>query len=304
MGLFTKKDPCAICGGKVKALIPWKVDGQLVCNDCYGRVDLPLDTVNSMTMDEFRSYLAFRDENAQLKQQFQITQKVDFGVFEDKLVFDTGNSLFCMNADLKSTVFEGKDIKTFVIREDGTPLFEGSAAGLVCYNSAVPDRLALMSPMLQQMAMMKRMQREEERRARQEGNDSYIPRYYEDIAEPFEKYIVEIYCNHPYWNILTVEKKGPTFNNEYPSASDYLREYQEGAEIMRQLAHALMAVAFPGATEQRVGAVTAAANGQSAAAPASSVDVVEEIRRFKELMEQGILTEDEFAAKKRKLLGI
>ena len=34
MGLFGKKDPCAICGGKVKGLLPWKIDGQLICNEC------------------------------------------------------------------------------------------------------------------------------------------------------------------------------------------------------------------------------------------------------------------------------
>ena len=34
MGLFNKKDPCAICGGKVKGLFPWHVGGELVCNEC------------------------------------------------------------------------------------------------------------------------------------------------------------------------------------------------------------------------------------------------------------------------------
>ncbi|MBR6677388.1 MAG: SHOCT domain-containing protein [Oscillospiraceae bacterium] len=35
-----------------------------------------------------------------------------------------------------------------------------------------------------------------------------------------------------------------------------------------------------------------------------SVDAVSEIQRFKALVDQGILTEEEFAAKKRQLLGI
>ena len=51
MGLFTKKDPCAICGEKVKGLLPWKVEGQYVCNDCYGVVDIQGDA-NKMTMQE------------------------------------------------------------------------------------------------------------------------------------------------------------------------------------------------------------------------------------------------------------
>jgi len=40
------------------------------------------------------------------------------------------------------------------------------------------------------------------------------------------------------------------------------------------------------------------------ATPAAAPDVVEEIQRFKALMDQGIITEEEFAAKKRQLLGI
>ena len=40
-----------------------------------------------------------------------------------------------------------------------------------------------------------------------------------------------------------------------------------------------------------------------AAAPAEQVDVVEQLKKFAELRDQGILTEEEFAAQKAKLLG-
>ena len=33
MGLFNKKGPCAICGGKVKGLFPDRVGEELVCSD-------------------------------------------------------------------------------------------------------------------------------------------------------------------------------------------------------------------------------------------------------------------------------
>lgn len=304
MGLFTKKDPCAICGGKVTGLFPWKVEGQLVCKECYGHVDLPDGMVNSMSMDEFNAYRMFRDENDQLKQQFQTTQKVDLGVFADKIVFDTVNGLFCMKADLTSTIFEKKNIKSFVIREDGAPLYEGSAAGLVCYTSTVPDRVAFMSPMLQQIRMMKERERQEEMRAKREGNDNYIHRSYNDVEEPFEKFLIEIHCEHPYWKLLTAERNGPTFDNERPYAQEYLRQYQEGAESMGQLARALMELAFPGAPEQRAGGNVTVVGQSVAAAPATSADVVAEIQRFKELVDLGVITEEEFAAKKRQLLGI
>ena len=41
-----------------------------------------------------------------------------------------------------------------------------------------------------------------------------------------------------------------------------------------------------------------------APATAAPVNTVAEIKRFKDLLEQGVITEEEFAAKKRQLLGI
>ena len=55
MGLFTKKDPCAICGGKVKGLFAWKIDGQYVCDDCHGVIDVP-GGGNDMSMEQFLAY--------------------------------------------------------------------------------------------------------------------------------------------------------------------------------------------------------------------------------------------------------
>ena len=149
--------------------------------------------------------------------------------------------------------------------------------------------------------MKKKVMKEMERRARRDGNDDYIPSYCDDLAEPFEKFVVEIQCEHPYWKTITADKDGPTFNDDNPSAQRYLTAYQEGVEIMRQMARALMAVAFPGAPELRAGA---GAVPTAPAAPAAAADVVAEIQRFKELVDLGVLTEEEFAAKKRQLLGI
>ena len=40
------------------------------------------------------------------------------------------------------------------------------------------------------------------------------------------------------------------------------------------------------------------------ASPAANVDAVAEIKRYKDLLEQGAITEEEFTAKKKQLLGI
>ena len=88
MGLFAKRPPCPICGGKVKGLLTWKVGGEKVCDDCYGFVDLPDKMVDTMSIEEFKQYMVFRDENDVLRQEFQETQRIDFGWLDTKFLFD------------------------------------------------------------------------------------------------------------------------------------------------------------------------------------------------------------------------
>ena len=73
---------------------------------------------------------------------------------------------------------------------------------------------------------------------------------------------------------------------------------------MKQFATALRDIAFPNAPIQQDTPTSPAAAYYGGNAPATGVDTVEEIRRFKALMDQGIITEEEFAAKKTQLLGI
>lgn len=307
MGLFGKKKTCAICGGKVPALFPWKVGGQLVCNICHGQVDLPDGVESSMTLEEFQTYCQFREENLQLKQQFHVTQKVDFGWLDDKFLFDMSNGLLCMDKNLNKTIFKGSQVKSFVIKEDNAPLFEGSPAGLICYTSTVPDRAMAMAPQINQFRMQAQMQRNLERIADRLDNDQNNSTYHStsiDIPEPFKKFLVEIQFEHPYWHVFSADMTGPTFDNDIPDVDDYLRDYKNRAAIMEQLARALMELSFPSAPKQRLGPTTAPMAGQTIVTPTAPVDAVAEIQRFKDLMDQGIITEEEFAAKKRQLLGI
>jgi len=295
MGLFTKKDPCAICGGKVKGLFAWSIEGRYICNDCYGNVDLPGNLANHMTMAEFCDYRAFREENQQLKQQFQISQEIDFGFFDDKLVFDMGNKLFCLDKHLNKTIFAGSQIRSFMIKEDTALLFEGSAEGLIRHESTVPERVMNMSHLFRMRQMQQSLERmQDDKDQRPQNAQNY------DIPEPFQKFYVEIELDHPYWQVLTIDMEGPKFNNADPSINDYLNHYNDKVMIMDQLAQALMNVAFSEAPRK----ATAIGASVAPTATAPTTDAVEEIKRFKALLDQGIITEEEFTAKKRQLLGI
>lgn len=301
MGLFTKKDPCVFCGGKVKGLFPTKIEGKYVCSDCYGDVDLPSERKKDMTLQFFRDYMAFREENAALREKFQTTEKIDFGFFDTKFMFDTTNQLLCMDKDLSKTIFEGKNIRSFLIKEDSRVLFEGTAEGLRYFESTVPESAMALLPQITQFNVRMEMYRELERmRDNKDDNDNNRPqRPYINLPEPFRNFNVEIYFDHPYWSEFTADMSGPTFDTERPSVDEYLSTYRERAATMKQLAQALMAVAFPGAPE-----VNGSAPVTAPAAAAPAVDAVAEIQRYKQLLDQGIISEEEFTAKKRQLMGL
>ena len=187
-------------------------------------------------------------------------------------------------------------------------MFEGSAAGLICHTSTVPDRALAMTSQINHFHMQMEMHRNAERmRDRMDGdrnNDRLHPAPRFDIPEPFQKFNVRITFDHPYWDIFTADMGGPTFNHSNPDVTDYLRDYNNKVMVMEQLARALMELSFPGTPEQRFGMGAPMMFGQTVAVPNVSVDAVAEIQRLKALMDQGIITEEEYVAKKRQLLGI
>ena len=75
----------------------------------------------------------------------------------------------------------------------------------------------------------------------------------------------------------------------------------EACGVATTMALALRRVAFPNAPEKKVSGVGEPAAVQ-AAAPA--VDTVTEIKKYKALLEEGVITEEEFAAKKKQLMGL
>lgn len=296
MGLFTsKKNPCVICGGATPRIFARMVEDRPLCGDCSGRIDIEPCLQENLTVQSLKEHLAFLDKNQVLRDNFIISKKLDFGFFGEKIIFDLENKLFCMSGEPDKMVFEGSLLKSFTISEDYTPLFQGSQEGLKRYNSSVPDRVADLIPRIEMIRLTERMNNRLDKGA--DNKDTYRPRV--DIPKPFEKFRIELKLDHPYWHTIEFSVSGPDFNNSRPDANDYLREYYEDASGMEELASALMAIAFEGAGE-----IAAGADNPANPAASAAVDSIEEIRRYKALVEEGIITEEEFTAKKRQLLGI
>lgn len=303
MALFGKKKEaefCALCGkerkgGILLGMFQSSVDGHYVCNDCYGDVDVSSDILHKMTVEDFKSYCIFRENNKKLKEKFTITNTIDFGTFDDKIVFDHKHRLMCMNKRLNKTIFESGSIASFVIREDDKVIFEGCADGLNTCESDVCNEISLMRTAFADYQQdvnafnLSLLQMEAEQREAEKAN---VPKF--NSPEPFQDFYVELNFNHPYWTSVTLDMKGPRFTDKETCLDDYLTAYRLGFDTMKQLADELMYFAF-----------SAAGTVAPSAEPAlSQKDIAEALIKLKQLLDMGVITEEEFSAKKNHLLGM
>ena len=93
----------------------------------------------------------------------------------------------------------------------------------------------------------------------------------------------------------------PSFDRNYPSVDGYLSEYDGKVEEMHVLAQNLMQIMNPSAPEIREEIGKTKTVASQIIPPVSGAD---EIQKYKALLDSGAITEEEFAAKKKQLLGI
>lgn len=298
MGLFDKRPPCAICGGKVKGLLPWKIEGNYICDDCHGVIDA--QNGNDFTMEQFLKYRDFREQNQALREQFRVDEIVEFGFLSEKFVFDYEHSLFCMDKNLNKTIFHGSELKSFMISEDGAPLLEGSAKGFIHHESRVPQRIDELLPQVNQMLIQRQMQESMERLANRDKEvRPAIPVLI--FLSRSRNSTLSCISSIPIGAFTSLSAPAPLSIGDVPDLNQYRIEYDESVQHLETLANALAKVAgFPQESATPGQTVAAAA----AAAVAAPTDAVAEIKKYKDLLDSGIITEEEFAAKKKQLMGI
>ena len=275
MTLFSNKPPCPICGGRISWLLPSKVEDEYICGTCHNKIDMETDKANHLTMQSFKEYLTFYDQNQLLRGQFVCSETIDLGRWDAKIIFDYQNKLFSMSKNPDKTVFEGNQLKSFTITEDGSPLFEGSAKGIRRYASTVPKSAMALEPQITSFVMNRQVARALNKR--EDGKeDGTAPMQVFAVPEPFRAFHVELHVDHPYWTVITCDMDGPRFDNDLPDVSIYLCSYQRCMEEIEKLVAAFRMVAFPNAPEQSVGSGTAQAVHTTMAPPA---DAVEEIKK-------------------------
>ena len=298
MGLFTNnKKLCPICGSPTPRLLASAVEGQNLCKECAAKIDLPDGVFNSMTLDDFREYIKCYDANKPLRDSFTETYRYDFG--------------FAM---------EPSDIKSFRILEDGEVLYEGEKGNFRSYKSNIKERLDELKPRIDeyrmlrhQYEMMEEMRRNMEDSRRDDNFRRDDPDYRDRMTEPdfnipnpIEKFAVEITLEHPYWKSFYKETGAPKFNSDQPSTIDYLDDYTQKTEGLHALAQNLMQIIDPQVQEQVIDLHAATQSTQSApqAAPVQAEDPTVALPKYKALLDAGVITAEEFEAKKKQLLGL
>lgn len=309
MGLFSNnKKPCPLCGSPTPRLLATKVEDMPLCKECAGKIDLPDGALDRMTLAQLEQYMAFYEENAALRETFSEDYRYGFGLLSGALVVDSAHRLLRIKAYDSALVFGPENLQSFRILEDSDPLFTGNADGLTCHHSDVPDKVEALIPSIDQFMRrkqdfehMEEMHRMMDRDRDHDHDHPRPPRPEFVCTPPVRKFRLELTFSHPYWKSFTQEIGAPDFSSQYPSAEDYLREYEDKVEALRELASRLQHIINPDAPQRREDDPQPAA---AAAAPAPAADPVAEIQKYKLLFDAGVLTEEEFAAKKKQLLGI
>ena len=313
MGLFSnKKKLCPVCGEPTPRFLPTKVEGKPICKACDKKIYLPDGKLEQMTLDEFLQYMNFYEENGSLRDSFTETYSFNVAMSGTVIGLDMSNGLFRFKNLPSALVFEASHMKSFRIWEDENLLFESQEKALRCYESDVPTKVRQLAGVIgefnarrKEYEFRKEMEIRREEAAKRRGEEyqrRYIPEPTFGGNEPFENFHVEIVLEHPYWNEFREEIYGPRFDRYYPSVDSYICDYQNEAERMHELAMNLMQFMCPEAQEIRDADLTAPETRQ--ASTATGMSAIEEIKQYKELLDAGIITEEEFTMKKRQLLGL
>lgn len=322
MGLFSnKKKLCPLCGSPTPRLLPTKVEGMPICKECDRKVDLPNGVIDRMSVADLEQYMAFYDENQALRDKFTQTYKFDFGFGGGSLLLDETHGLFRLKDDPTALVMEVKYLKSFRVLEDSRPLYESTVNALRVHESSTPDRVEAMRTQITRFEEQKRDFERMERMADMldrhdhdhDGRSGSAPRPLPprpafDAPAPVRAFHVELALTHPYWGSYSWKLDAPEFDRNYPSVEAYMQEYENMTSELHALAENLMRLINPNAETQ-----TDSAPAQDAApapiAPAAPVsggadDVIAQIQKYKGLLDAGLITEEEFTAKKRQLMGI
>ena len=304
MGLFSNnKKLCPVCGNPTPRLLATKIQDTPICKECDKKIYLPKGRTDRMTIDDFKQYIQFYEDNQALRDKFEENYSFNFGLFGGDLVLDIFHGLFRVNCDKDSLAFQADNLKSFRILEDSRVLFEGNHQELKHYDSKVPEKVKQLEPQIAQFQMQMREYEMFERLERMhEENDKddnhyheYHPRPSFDVASPADTFHVELTFDHPYWDNIMWDWTGVSFDSDSPSVEAFLSCYEDKTESLHTLALNLAHLMNPNVKEMTAGEKKQAAKQETGfleeQKQSSESDTIEQLQKYKGLLDAGVITE-------------
>lgn len=266
LGIFSnKKKPCPICGEATPRLLATKiVDSTPICSDCGIKISMVHTQVSNLSLEELKEHLAMREENRNNLEHIFRPNRI-IPIGFTNLNIDEANKIFTIPLHMCGDV-------------NNPPIFKFEE--LTGYELRDDDGLIERfhkgdtAPQLTSAAY-----EPASRMIDRVGKDDNKP---QDISRGFK---LKLFLANPCWNQV-----------ESSAGSITARKYQFQQEYIEHLSKLSMVT---GALTAIMG-VDAAGN-----ATQSNADyIAEDIMKFKGLLDGGIITEEEFNAKKKQLLGI
>lgn len=287
MGLFSGK-VCVRCGNKAGLLSREKLaDGEYICSDCRDLCspELTSDDFHNMTLDDVEANIKECEENAErYKNEFVASTTI-----RSKMALSSKDVLYADDARgwwVNATV-ESPDIFTF-------DQVGGCRLELQTSSKDDDDK----NPSLIDMF----------------GGPEALSRQYPGLPScpPGEQIDGMTFCIRIVKHPPFTEVRIPVMDAFIPTESDIRGGYDAAWQLMTffkekqagrnaQIQSANMAAAVAQAT---AAALSAAQSAQAQPAQAAGGDVTDQILKLKQLLDAGILTQDEFDAKKKQLLGL
>ena len=266
MGLFTNnKKPCPICGEGTPRLLATDIAGNVpICSDCSFKISLGTSKVKDLTLEGLKEHLAMREENANCIKNVFRPNRT-YEIGWTKLNIDEANRLFTIPLNMC-----GDTNNPPVFQFDELIGYDLEEENCVIERFNRGDRAPLCMPMLYTPILQLAADSKEEQQ--------------QNISRDFR---LNLYLTNPYWDKVESSAGSASGNR-----SGFQREYSKHLGELRIVTNAITTM---------IGVEVA---NETAAAQGNVDRVAGDLMKYKELLDGGIITQDEFDAKKKQILGI
>ncbi len=274
MGLFSSKE-CVLCGGKAGILTRFCLsDGAYICGNCRDRMSANIESVGSLDLSGVKEQIRLKEENdVRYRNEFSASRRIDLDSYHPIMEVDDRHGWFALLKDKAPDIFSFDQITVWNVDLHTEALSEEEKKD----SSFLMDVLDLLVS--------------EDFSSRYPGmprcpSGCKVTGMYFEInfgPNPFGAKQIRLDLM-PGWDCESgdIEKAYMCA----ASLDQVIREYKYGSE------------------EKSGGTASEAGPLQSASSAPDYSDAVEQVKKFKELLDMGILTQEEFDKKKRELLQL